>query len=89
MSEVKCAMAGLMVASTSLAELMCMLPADVLELIIAKYLTRDEMGRLDIAMCTRHAIRGLYLHALRSVELQLSVERNDFWDKKLDIGIIP
>ena len=53
-------------AEKSLAELLCLLPADVSELTIAKYLSLDELGRLDIALCTRHPIRGLYLQALRS-----------------------
>ena len=78
----------LVVAEKSLAELMCMLPADVLELIIAMHLSLDELGRLDIALCTRHPIRGLYLQVLRSVAMQVSVERNEFWNKRLDKGIL-
>ena len=71
----------------SLADLLCMLPTELLECVIGKYLSVDEWGKIDAALCTRHPLRGIYLNALRSNVLELSVDNSELWNMRLDKGI--
>ena len=73
----------------SLKERMCRLPSDVLELILSKYLSLDDVGRMDVALLHEtHRFRGLFLEALRSGTIRVSVERNTLWDKRLNEGVL-
>ncbi len=63
------------------------LPNGILETVI-RYLTIDEWGILDIALCTHQDVRGIYLQALSSERIQLFVINDDFWNERLDSGIL-
>ncbi len=59
------------------------LPIAIIQLILSKYLTIIEWSKLDIALCTHNEVRQIYLEALRSEAVKLSIENNKFWKKAL------
>ena len=76
--------AGTSFAKTSLDAL----PIAIIQLIISKYLTIIEWSKLDIALCTHNEVRQIYLEALRSEAIKLSIEKNKFWKKVLVGGVL-
>ena len=62
---------------------MCRMPLDVLELILSKYLSLDDVGRMVVALSHEtHRLRGLFLEAKRSWAVRVSVGRYEYWDKR-------
>ena len=70
-----------------LADLLYMLPTELLEDVIGKYLRVDDWGKIDTALCTSHPLRGIYLNVLKSKIVELSVDNSEFWNMRLDKGI--
>ena len=74
--------------SEKLANLMFSIPLEAFELIFVNYLALNEWGKMDVALCTTHPLRGFYLQALRSELIQLKVEYNELWCHRLKRGIL-
>ena len=64
------------------------IPKDLLLKIMGEYLTIVEWSRFDIALCTYHDIRSVFLEALKSEVITLSVLNNLFWDLSLKKGVL-
>ncbi len=56
----------------NLADWFCQLPPDTVGMLL-KYLTLHDLSKLDVALCTKHNVRAVFLQALGSEAIQLSV----------------
>ena len=64
------------------------MPKELLVKIVREYLTIVEWSRLDIALCTHHDIRRVYLDALKTEIITLSVKNDMFWNSILKKGVL-
>jgi len=64
---------------TSLADLFCRLPDEAIAHILWKFLRVQDLARLDVALCTHHRIRRIYLESLRSNNVSKDETRFDRW----------